>query len=66
MISSHVLKVKFVDSLLLCIRDKVRLMVDCGMKFDDIVGIGEEIQTTYKPGRTHSVPPPRKPNPDKQ
>ena len=41
-------------------------MVDWDMKFDAIVGIAEKIQTTYKPGGTHSKPPPRKPNPDKQ
>ena len=66
MISNHVLKVKFVVGLLLWIRDKVRPRVDWGMKFDSIVGIAEKIQTTSKPGRTHSVPPPRKPNPDKE
>ena len=36
------------------------------MKFDAIAGIAETIQTTSKPGGTHSGPPPRKPNPDKQ
>ena len=41
-------------------------MVDCDMKFDATVGIAEKIQTTSKPGGTHSVPPLRKPNPDKQ
>ena len=66
MISNHVLKVKFVDGLLPWIREKVRPMVDWDMKFDVIVGIAEKIQTTSKPGGTHSGPPPRKPNPDKQ
>ena len=41
-------------------------MVDCGMKFDTIVGIADKIQTTSKPGGTHSGPTPRKPNSDKQ
>ena len=41
-------------------------MVDWDMKFDAIVGIAEKIQTTSKPGGTHSGPAPRKPNPDKQ
>ena len=41
-------------------------MVDWDMKFDAIVGIAEKIRTTSKPGGTHSGPPPRKPNPDKQ
>ena len=62
----HVLKVKFVDSLLPWIRDNVRPMVDWDMKFDAIVGIAEKIQTTSKPGGTHSGPPPRKPYSDKQ
>ena len=57
---------KFVDGLLPWIRDKVRLMVEWHMKFDGIVGIAEKLETTYKPGGTHSGPPPRKPNPDKQ
>ena len=65
MISNHILQVKFVDSLLPSIRDKVRPMVDWDMKFDAIIGIAEKIQTTSKPGGTHSGPPPRKPNPDK-
>ena len=66
MISNHVRKVKFVDGLLPWIRDKVRPMLDWNMKFDTIVGIAEKIQTTSKPGGTHSGPPLRKPNPDKQ
>ena len=66
MISNHVLKVKFVGGPLPWIRDKVRPMVDWDMKFDAIVGIAEKIQTAYKPGGTHSGPPPRKSNPDKQ
>ena len=66
MISNHVLKVKFVDGLLPWIRDKLRPMLDWGMKFDAIAGIAENIQTTSKPGRTHSGLPPRKPNPDMQ
>ena len=41
-------------------------MVDSDMKFDTIVGIAEIIETTSKPGGTHSVPTPRKPNYDKQ
>ena len=41
-------------------------MVDWDMKIDAIVGIAEKIQTTSKPGGTHSEPPPRKPNPNKQ
>ena len=36
------------------------------MKFDAIVDIAEKIETTSKPGGTHSGLPPRKPNPDKQ
>ena len=36
------------------------------MKCDAIVGIAEKIQTTSKPGGTHSGPLPKKPNPDKQ
>ena len=66
MISNHVLSGKFVDGLLPWIRDQVRLMVDWDMKFDAIVGRAEKIHTTSKPGGTHSVPPPRNPNPDKQ
>ena len=65
MISNHVLKVKFVDGLLPWIRDKVRPMVDWGVKFDASVGIAEQIETTSKPGGTLSGPLPRKPNPDK-
>ena len=41
-------------------------MVDWNVKFDAIVGIAEKIQTTSKPGGTHSGPPPREPNLDKQ
>ena len=36
------------------------------MKLHAMVGIAEKIQTTFKSGGTHSGPPPRKPNPDKQ
>ena len=66
MISNYVLKVKFVDSLLPWIRDKVRPMVDWKMKFDAMVGIADKLQTISKPGGTHSGPRLRKPNPDKQ
>ena len=66
MISNDVLKVKFVDGLLPWIRDKVRLMVDWDMKFDAIVVIAENIQTTYETGGTHSGPQLRKPNPNKE
>ena len=66
MISNHILNVKFVDGLQPWIRDKVRPLVDLDMKFDATVGIAEKIKTTSKPGGTHSGPPPRKPNPDKQ
>ena len=47
-------------------RDKVRPIVDCNMKFDAIADIAEKIQTTSKPGGTHCGPPPRKPNHDAQ
>ena len=66
MISNHVPQVKFVDGLLPWIRDKVRPMVDCGMKFNAIVGIAEKIQTTSKPGGTHPGHPSRKPDPNEQ
>ena len=66
MISNHVLKVKFVDGLLPWISDKVRPMADWGIKFDAIVGIAAKIQSTSKPGGTHSGPPPSKPDPNKQ
>ena len=65
-ISNHVLKVNFVDGLRPWIRDEVRPMVDWNMKFNAIVGIAETIQTTSKPGATHSGPAPRKPNSDKE
>ena len=41
-------------------------MLGWDMKFDAIVGIAGTIQTTSKPGGTHSRPPLRKPNPNKQ
>ena len=66
MILNHVVKVKFVDDLRPRIRDKVRPIVDGDMKFDAPVGMAEKIQTTSKPGVTHSGPPPRKPNVDQQ
>ena len=64
--SNHILKVEFVDCLLPWIRDQVRPMADWDTKLDAIVGIAEKIQTISKPRGTHSGPPPRKPNTDKQ
>ena len=66
MISNHVLKVPFLDGLLLYIGVKVRPIVDSDMKFDAIVGRADNIQTTSKPGGPHWRPPPRKSTPDEE
>ena len=48
MISNQIKKMKFVNGLIPAWKEKVRLQVDCGMHFDEIVSIAEKIQTITK------------------
>ena len=48
MISNQIKKMKFVNSLISALKEKVRPLVDWGMHFDEIVSIAEKIQTTTK------------------
>ena len=46
MISNQIKKMKLVNGLMPASKEKVRPLVDCGMRFDEIVSITEKIQIT--------------------